>query len=274
MRPDDLSFRPDAVSAPNGVAEHMSSGIVTADAVVLELDTAGVASRLAAGLIDALAQGTILMVVLMFFGYLFQDAEESTFNTILAIAVFVVFLGYPVVLETLWRGRTIGKRALGLRAVTVEGGPVRFRHAVLRMMGGLVDRFIPPGGITGALFVLGTRRQQRVGDLLAGTIVVREPMRIRPPALWYPVPHGHDAFAATIDPTPLTIEQYTVLRAFLMRVRELQPDARHHVATELAAATATVLRVELPPWLHPESFILCVVARKQRQAFPHLRTAR
>jgi uncharacterized RDD family membrane protein YckC len=59
------------------------------------------------------------------------------------------------VLETWWRGRTIGKRALGLRAVTVEGTPITFRHAALRMMGGLVDRLVPPAGITGALFVWG-----------------------------------------------------------------------------------------------------------------------
>jgi uncharacterized RDD family membrane protein YckC len=249
-------------------------GIVTADAVVLELETAGVASRLAAGVIDAGIQGALLVASSIVAGLLsLRFGDESTWTTLMAVAVFVVIVGYPVVLETWWRGRTIGKRAMGLRAVTVEGGPVRFSHAALRMMGGLVDRFVPPGGITGALFVLGTRRQQRVGDLLAGTIVIREPLRVRPPALWYPVPHGHDAFAATIDPTALSVEQYTLLRAFLMRVHELHPDARAQVARELATATANALRAPMPPWIAPEAFLLCVVSRYQRRAFPEHRPA-
>ena len=81
---------------------------------------------------------------------------------------------------------TVGKLAVGLRAYA-RGHADRFRHAVLRMMGGLVDRLIPPGGITGMLFILGTRRHQGVGDLLAGTVVIRDPARTPlPPALWFP----------------------------------------------------------------------------------------
>ena len=180
-----------------------------------------------------------------------------------------MLIGYPVLFETSWRGRTIGKRALGLRAVTVEGTPITFRHATLRMMGGLVDRLLPPGGITGALFVLGTRRHQRIGDLLAGTVVVRDPERTPlPAAIWFPVPYGHDAFAATIDPTRLTSEQYTLLRSFVLRANELTPDARFSIATHLAERTSKVLGHGGRPSVQPEAFILCVLARYQRRNFP------
>ena len=208
-------------------------GIITPEAVVLDLDTAGVATRVFAGIIDLAVQVGILFasfIVLALTGL--NDA--STANTVAYILLAAVMMGYPVVSESLMRGRTIGKRAMGLRVVTLEGAPVRFRHVLLRMMGGLVDRYLPPLGITGTLMVLGTKRHQRVGDLLAGTIVVRDPDRaLLPPAVWFPVPPGLEQFAATIDPTALTDEQYTVIRSFLMRNRELSPDARYAVASDL-----------------------------------------
>ena len=85
--------------------------------------------------------------------------------------------------------------------------------------------------------VLGTRRHQGVGDLLAGTVVIRDPTRTGlPPALWFPVPWGLDGFAATIDPTAMTVEQYTVVRLFLVRMLGLPPTARSAIATDLAGS--------------------------------------
>jgi uncharacterized RDD family membrane protein YckC len=195
--------------------------------------------------------------------------DESDFETAYAILLAVVLLGYPLVLETWWRGRTIGKRALGLRAVTVEGTPITFRHAALRMMGGLVDRLVPPGGITGALFVLGTRRHQRIGDLLAGTVVIRDPERTAlPAAIWFPVPYGLESYAASLDPTRLTSEQYTLLRSFVLRSHELSADARYSVADRLAGRAAATIGHARPASVHPETFILCLLARYQRRNFP------
>ncbi len=213
-------------------------GIVTPEAVVLDVETAGVASRVFAGIIDLLIQLAILFVGSIMLQLLGLVGSSTKLYVSLLIAL--VLMGYPVISETLMRGRTIGKRAMGLRAVTVEGAPIRLRHALLRMMGGLVDRYLPPLGITGMLFVLGTSRHQRVGDLLAGTIVIRDPDRTPlPAAVWFPVPPGCDAFAATIDPTAMTDEQYTVIRSFLMRNRELSVDARYALAADLAQRAAT-----------------------------------
>jgi hypothetical protein len=140
---------------------------------------------------------------------------------------------------------------------------------VLRMMGGVVDRLLPPVGVTGSLMVLATRRHQRVGDLLAGTVVIRDPDRTPlPQAVWFPVPQGLDQFAATIDPTALTDQQYTVIRTFLMRNREFSADARHAVATDLATRVGVQLHHDRVTAVHPEAFLLCVVARYQRRNFP------
>ena len=244
-------------------------GIITPEAVVLEVETAGVSARVMAGMLDLMVQlGALFALSVVFAAMGLGDAESSA-RTVMAITFAVVIMGYPVVLETLWRGRTVGKKAMGLRAVTIEGAPIRLRHAMLRMMGGLVDRFFPPIGVTGTLMILGTRRHQRVGDLMAGTVVVRDPDRtILPQAVWFPVPVGFEAYAATIDPTAMTDDQYTVIRAFLMRNRELSPDARYALAADLADRAARTLRHERAPQVHPEAYLLCVIARYQRRAFP------
>jgi uncharacterized RDD family membrane protein YckC len=244
-------------------------GIVTPEAVVLDLETAGVASRVFAGLIDFLIQAVIMFVGVMLITVV-TLASGSSVVLALSLLSAGVLMGYPLISETVMRGRTIGKRALGLRAVTVEGAPIRLRHALLRMMGGLVDRYLPPLGVTGMLFVLGTARHQRVGDLLAGTIVIRDPDRTPlPVAVWFPVPAGFEAFAATIDPTAMSDEQYTVIRSFLMRNRELSPDARLSVAADLAQRAATTLGHKAHTSVHPEAYLLCVISRYQRRNFPN-----
>lgn len=257
------------------VREAVVDGIVTPEAVVLDLETAGVASRVLAGAIDLLIQFGIFLVASLMIGFLFiassfDDDSASLVNTLYAVLVALVVMGYPVICETWMRGRTPGKRAVGLRAVTIEGAPIRLRHAMLRMMGGLVDRYLVPIGVVGSLFVLGTRRGQRVGDLLAGTIVVRDPDRTPlPPAVWFPVPPGYEQYAATIDPTAITVQQYTVVRNFLMRNRELNASARYSVAADLAERVARTVGCEYDSRrVHPEAFLLCAIARYQRRTFP------
>lgn len=247
-------------------------GIVTPEAVVLDVETAGVASRVFAGMIDVLIQFAILWVgsIVMYLA----GSDTSSINTGVALLLAAVLMGYPLLSETLMRGRTIGKRAMGLRAVTLEGAPIRFRHALLRMMGGLVDRYLPPLGVTGTLFVLGTSRHQRVGDLIAGTMVIRDPSRtLLPPAVWFPVPPGLEKFAATINPTAMTDEQYTVVRSFLMRNRELSPDARYTLAADLARRLATTLHHDGLSRVHPEAYLLCAISRYQRRNFPEYQPA-
>jgi uncharacterized RDD family membrane protein YckC len=248
-------------------------GIVTPEAVVLDVETAGVASRVFAGMIDFAIQAGILWIGAMALAVV-GAASSSSFNMGMVLLFAGVIMGYPVLSETLMRGRTIGKRALGLRAVTIEGAPIRLRHALLRMMGGLVDRYLPPLGVTGTLFVLGTRRHQRVGDLLAGTIVIRDPDRtLLPPAVWFPVPPGLEAFAATIDPTAMTDEQYTVIRSFLMRNRELSVDARYSLASDLAQRAAATVHHDGLGRVHPEAYLLCLISRYQRRNFPNYQPA-
>jgi hypothetical protein len=163
----------------------------------------------------------------------------------------------------------LGKLVLGLRVVTVEGAPIRFRHATIRSMLGLVDFLLPPGGATAILTVLASRQNQRLGDLVAGTLVLQERQPGgRTTALWFLVPPGLEAYAATIDTTRMTPAQYRLVRGFLLRSGELDAGARWHHGVEIARRLSVRLGHLPPPGLPPEAFLTCAVAMYQRRNRP------
>lgn len=243
-------------------------GIVTPEAVVLDVETAGFASRILAGLIDFTIQLVVLFFLTLILSIAFAGDESGTL-TAFALVSFLVLFAYPIVFETLMRGRTPGKMALSIRAVTIDGAPIRLREATLRAMGGVVDKILPPGGITGALFVLLTPRHQRVGDLIAGTTVIRDPEKfVVTPALWFSAPRGLESYAETIDPTAITVDQYTVIRSFLTRGTVLAPAVRAAIGRDLAGRLAAEVRHAPPHWVSPEAFLICAMARYQRRNGP------
>ena len=245
------------------------SGVVTPEAVLLEFETAGVGSRTAAELLDALLQVTVLAAILIAGSFLVSVVGGAS-GTVGAIAFlvlsFLVILGYPIAMESLWNGRTLGKAALGLRVVTIEGGPIRFRHAAIRGIFGLFELWVTLGSVA-VLAVILTRRDQRLGDLSAGTLVLRErtPRSNEAVATSFPVPYGYEAYVAALDVSPLGHGQYGVIRSFLMRVLTLTPAARSALAVRLANAAALELGHTPPPGIPPELFLVCVAAAYQQR---------
>jgi hypothetical protein len=182
--------------------------------------------------------------------------------------LFLLIFGYPAAFETMWRGRTPGKAALGLRVVTIEGGPIRFRHAAIRSILGLVDKYLFTG-MVGVVALLLTRRNQRLGDLVAGTIVLRERSGAgTPTAVRFDPPRGLEAFVASLDVARLGHEDYGTIRSFLLRAASLPPGARQHLAAQLAAPLVDRLQVTPPPGLPPEVFLVCVAAAHQLRNAP------
>src|SRR5690606_24867813 len=139
--------------------------LVTPEAVVVDLPLAGVGTRAAALALDLLIQfaATLVLVLLLGVAVSRTDADVPAWVVVVAfLTLYVaVFWGYPIAMETLTRGRTVGKLALGLRVVTVEGAPVRFRHAFIRAAFGLVDVHLL-SGLIGLVTALTTRRTQRL----------------------------------------------------------------------------------------------------------------
>ncbi|MDQ1700236.1 MAG: hypothetical protein QOG34_2099, partial [Frankiaceae bacterium] len=117
---------------------YLGAPIVTGEAVALDLRPAGVATRGLAVLIDIGVQLAIALIAsLVLFRFVFS-ANSAAIAAITVTLYVLVLLGYPVLFETLSRGRTLGKMALGLRVVRDDGGPIRFRHALVRGLVGVV----------------------------------------------------------------------------------------------------------------------------------------
>jgi uncharacterized RDD family membrane protein YckC len=238
-------------------------GIVTPEAVVLDFETAGIASRALARTIDALIQGALLFALVL----LVVLVLPGTAGIVVAIVgVAAILVGYPILCEVLMRGRSPGKAALGLRVVTVEGAPVSGRHAFVRSALGTIDFLLPPGGLFAVIACLLSPRGQRFGDLVAGTIVLRERSATAPAmAVWFNPPAGLEGYAQTLDVTNVTDRQFAVVRAFLLRVHELAPEARVAMSLRLATPLAAALHHRPPPGVHPELFLVCVAAAYQRR---------
>jgi uncharacterized RDD family membrane protein YckC len=237
-------------------------GIVTPEAVVLAFETAGVGSRLIAKLIDLAVQGVALGLVIA--GAVILGTTSIGLAGVY-FGVFLIVFGYPLAMETLWRGRTLGKAAMGLRVVTVEGAPIRFRHALVRDALGLVDFFVTSGGAA-ILSVLLTTRNQRLGDLAAGTLVLRErraAQTVSAVSFW--VPPGWEGYAATLDVTGVTGADYQVVRSFLVRAQTLDVWTRDRLAREIATAILPRLRHQPPPGVPAEVLLVCVAALYQQR---------
>src|SRR6266540_4329955 len=243
--------------------------MVTPEAVALEFQTANVGSRILAFLIDMLVVGAGIVVGVTAVA-LALNASGAVLPDWLVIAMFLVLIpgwwfGYFTAFETLWRGRTLGKAALGLRVVTREGAPVRFRHAAIRTLLGTVD-FGLGSGFFAVVFVLFSRDNQRLGDLVAGTLVLRErsaatqlaPMSFDPPP-------GLESYTATLDVTGMATEEYQAVRSFLLRAQQLAPASRASLAVQLATSLAARLRPPPPDGLPPEGYLRAVAAAYQRR---------
>jgi uncharacterized RDD family membrane protein YckC len=122
-----------------------SEGIVTPEGVLLEFAIAGIGSRSLGFLIDLAVRAALLWLVFLGTAAGGIVVDETVLVVISIAAVFSALLVYPALFETVWNGRTPGKMAMGLRVVTVEGAPVRFRHAAIRSALGIVDFLLGAG---------------------------------------------------------------------------------------------------------------------------------
>jgi len=245
------------------------SGVVTPEAVRLEFEAAGIGTRAIALFLDLLLQALVAGVLLFGLGLVMEGTglglPDWVGVTLALLLAFAVFWGYPVAFETLWRGRTLGKAAMGLRVVTREGAPVGFRHAAIRAALGLVDFYLAVGGVA-VVSALVTREHQRLGDLVAGTLVLHQRTGARPAVpVQFGVPSGAESYAATIDPAGLGVDDYAAVRGFLLRAGELAPDVREDLARRLARPIAARVGHRPPPGMSPELFLRCAAARYQQR---------
>jgi uncharacterized RDD family membrane protein YckC len=236
--------------------------VATPEGVTLEVTLAGVGSRFAAGVIDQLLRWALLLALVILMGVAggATDALDGGFAVAgLVVAVFLVQFAYDVLFETLASGRTPGKRWTGLRVVKAGGAPVGFVASALRNLLRIVDA-LPGFYLVGILSVMFTKNNQRLGDLAAGTIVVRERRQSTalPPVATTPAPADDTGL---YDVSAISAEDLATVRRFLERRSTLAPDARERLAYEMATRLGP--KVAGPPrkW-EPEAFLEYLVAAK------------
>jgi uncharacterized RDD family membrane protein YckC len=244
---------------------HPDQRIVTGEAVAVELRMAGVGSRAIAAMIDIAIVTALQLAVLL--TIIFSGAGNSdSFVALLIVGVIGISVAYPVGFETLWRGRTLGKTAMGLRVVRDDGGPIRFRHALVRGLVGVVIE--KPGfsyGLIALAFMLIGARNKRFGDVLAGTIVLQErvPGKIDAPV---GMPPALAEWAAGRDLSGVDDGFAMRLRQFFGRAGQLTPDARATLEHQLAGEV--VARVGPPPPDAPAwAVISAILAERRRRAY-------
>jgi uncharacterized RDD family membrane protein YckC len=237
--------------------------LVTGEAVALELPAAGIAMHALSGFLDVAITVLALMAGLTAVTSVIQGADEAIIGVTSTVLLVLVFIVLPTALETLTRGRSVGKFATGLRTVRDDAGPIGFRHAFTRALVGFVEiwlLFCIPALISGLL----SSKGKRLGDYAAGTYVVRERvhMKLPPPPMMPPQLAG---WAAGADIARLPDGLAMAVRQFLMRAPLLSPRSRTTLGIQLHAEVIGYVAPPPPAGTHPELVLAAVIADRRRR---------
>jgi uncharacterized RDD family membrane protein YckC len=242
--------------------------VVTGEAVVLDVPCARFPSRLVAIVIDMTAQILLVVALLLIIGASGAHMNAASLAAIALAALVGVIVGYPTVFETLSRGRTLGKLALGLRVVGDDGGPERFRQALVRALAAVVEIWLFTGA-PALICSLLSAKGKRLGDLFAGTFVIQErlPRRKSLPLLFSVVPPPLVGWSQALQLSRLDDQTAEQAASYLRRFYELTPAARDEFGQRIAAAVAARITPPPPPGTPPAAFLSAVVAvRRYREA--------
>jgi uncharacterized RDD family membrane protein YckC len=237
--------------------------LVTGEAVALELPAAGIGIRALSGFLDLLIAGVALWIGSIVATVMTLNADDAIAGVATTVLLVVVAVVLPTTLETLTRGRTVGKFATGLRTVRDDAGPIAFRHALTRALVGFVELWALLG-VPALISGLVSNKGKRLGDFAAGTYVVRERVHITlPPPPTMP-PHLA-AWAAGADIARLPDGLAMAVRQFLMRAPLLSPDSRAALGIQLRDEVVAYLAPLPPVGTHPELVLAAVIADRRRR---------
>ena len=244
--------------------------LVTGEAVALDLPAATVGVRVASGLIDVVVQVVVLVLLVVLALVATSSSDDALRAVATVVSTVAVLVILPTAVETVTRGRSLGKLALGLRTVRDDAGPISFRHAFIRSLVGVVEIWTL-SGVPALLCALVNGRGKRLGDMVAGTYVVRERFAfpgVRPAMM----PPQLASWAASADVAPLPDGLALAARQFLDRAPSLNPVSRAALGTDLASRALSRVAPPPPPGHHPEAVLAAVLAERRRR--DELRLAR
>jgi len=253
------------MSAPSG--DYTTLVPVTGEAVALDLRLAQFPSRTLALALDLMVQlGAFLLLVLLS-SAISSKVDPAAGAAIGLVSVVAIIVGLPTLLETLTRGRSLGKMAAGLRVVRDDGGPVRFRHSFVRALFMIVDFWISSGAV-GLISALVSTRGKRLGDHFAGTVVIRErvPSANGVQQLTYVMPPPLEPWAASLDLARLPDVTALQARQFLARAGTLAPEVRATMGRQLAAEVSSYVAPPAPSGVPAETYLMAVLTERLRRA--------
>jgi uncharacterized RDD family membrane protein YckC len=238
--------------------------VLTGEAVALDVQPVGFFLRALGTLIDVLLGIAAFVLFALVTSWLIgQSVLDVVALPILTVTILVtVTVVLPTAVETMTRGRSLGKLAVGGRIVRIDGGASGFRQAFIRALVGVFEIWLTVGAVA-ALVGAFTPRAQRLGDLMAGTYSERtRTPRLPPPAP--PVPPVLAAWAAVADVARLPDRLSRRIAQFVQNADAMQPPARARLAASLAAETSA--HVSPVPAVDGETFLRAVVAvRRDRE---------
>lgn len=237
--------------------------LVTGEAVLLEIPSASLPGRLASGIIDFIVAMIGLTVTNIVFSLLTLSASEATAQTVALLNLLAWTVIIPITVETVTRGRTLGKLIMKQRTVRDDGGPIVFRHALVRGLVGFVEVFTLLG-VPAALAAMFTVRARRLGDLAAGTYVVREATQIN---LMAPaqMPYHLAGWAQQADIAALPDGVALGIRQYLGRLHTLTPAARHTVGQSLLAQVLPLVAPQPPAGSSQDAVLAAVLSERRRR---------
>jgi uncharacterized RDD family membrane protein YckC len=243
------------------------SEVVTGEAVVLELPVASFPGRLLALAIDLLVQAVIVVLAVVGISMLIGHLNGDYVAAILIAGYLGITVVYATLFETMTRGKTPGKMALGLRVVGDDGSPERFRQALVRSLVGVLEIYSIALTPIALITSIASAKGKRLGDIFAGTYVLQErmPARAALPPVFAMVPPPLVVWAQALQLSALSDQTADAAGSYLRRFAELSPRARESLGIQLANAVAAEVSPPPPPGTPPAAFLAAVLAvRRER----------
>ncbi len=247
-------------SATMGVGE---DDLVTGEAVALDLPPASIGPRILSGLLDYVLVWVLALGLVYVGQSLSAQLDEALQAGVLLICFVVAWVAYPVTVETLTRGRSVGKLAVGLRTVRDDAGPITFRHALARGLLGVVEVYLF-WGVPAVIASTISPKGKRLGDVVAGTYVVRDRVLARLP-MPVPMPPHLTAWAQSADISQLPDQLAMSVRTFLPAAFTMTPQARHELGRVLLDEMSRYVSPPPPPGSHPEYVLAAIMADRRRR---------
>lgn len=236
--------------------------LLTPEKAVITLRLATIGSRVTAQLFDLFLVVVISMALMLLVAQipLLAPAWAAFAELLAVIIVSFGFFAYFIFFEGLWNGLTPGKRMAGIRVCKVDGTPIDMRAAMGRNFLRIAD-FLPFGYFAGLLATFTSPRSQRLGDMVAGTIVVGRPTEL-PQVFLSPHTVGVHPYERVVGPlTGMTTAEYMVLRRICDRYPEFDAATQARLVREVWRPLAHRLGVPIPAGI-PEILVMEAVVMK------------